>query len=317
MKKLLLILLIAMLCFAGCEATESQIQEAIGTEGLQYEKTEDGTGYIVTGYIGSEKDVIIPENYNSAPVVRINEVAFRQNDTIESISIPSSVTIIGEQAFKNCKKLTAVKLNEGLKEIGVSAFMGSGVEQLVVPKSVTLIDTMAFAKCFNLRYIKFENEMTEIGDNAFYDSKYFASFQNWSKSGLYINNTLVKMPTDTYPDKYTHQIGGTTTTRSGVAIIAKDALENNRCLAHVVISEGTTTFRGRFANNCERLESITLPSTLEYIGEKFVSKCKEFSTINYSGTKEQWEKIEKHPEWDIDMKSYVIHCSDGDIEVQK
>lgn len=323
-KKLILLFLITSLFFVGCEATEPQIQEAIGTEGLQYEKTEDGTGYIVTGYIGSEKDVIIPGNYNFAPVVEIKEYAFRENKNIESVYISSSVKKIGTEAFLLCSNLKTVSLNEGLQEICMGAFAYSNIEKIVIPNSVKLIDEWVFDQCDNLRIISITNPDTEVYSSAFKLTKYVLGPQNWKKGGVYIDNILICMGNaywhggaPFYDNGEYVSDRGLFKIQEGTKSIAKMALRDDTTPTQVIFPEGVKRIHGEFATNCNKLVSVTLPTTLEYIGEKFVSKCQAFSTINYSGTKEQWEKIEKHPEWDIDMKSYVIHCSDGDIEIPK
>ena len=265
MKKILLILLASLLCFAGCEAVEPQTQEVVGTDGLQYEITSDSTGYIVTGYIGSEKDIVIPENYESLPVVEIKSSSFYENQDIESVYISSNVKKVGDKAFSNCYNLKTIFFNEGLNEIGANAFAGTIVEKVVLPKSVTLIDQFAFASTRHLHYVKINNPEVEIRPWAFDVSKYLNSPQNWSKSGLYIDNILVLMPSSFYPENYIHQMNSTITTREGIETISWGVLRSNRFVANVIIAEGTVTIFGKFATSCESLVSISLPNTLEYI----------------------------------------------------
>ena len=77
------------------------------------------------------------------------------------------------------------------------------------------------------------------------------------------------------------------------------------------VSEGieeifTNTFR--FLPNIAR---INLPSTLNIIsGTWFGAKTIE---IHYSGTKSDWNAIQKADNWDRGLNAYAIHCTDGDI----
>ena len=65
-------------------------------------------GYYVTNYLG---DVVIPSSVtagNTFIIVGIEEGAFRGSKEMSSVTIPESVTRIGENAFSGCTKLTKV-----------------------------------------------------------------------------------------------------------------------------------------------------------------------------------------------------------------
>ena len=71
---------------------------------------------------------------------------------------------------------------------------------------------------------------------------------------------------------------------------------------------------GRFALcNTSNLKTITLPAGLNDIGENAFQES-GIETINFKGTKEQWFKIDKGENWDGN-KVFVVHCSDGDIQI--
>ena len=57
---------------------------------------------------------------------------------IESITIPSNVTLIGERAFSDCGALKQVSFEIGskLEKIKNACFCGAALEQIVIPKSV-------------------------------------------------------------------------------------------------------------------------------------------------------------------------------------
>ena len=68
------------------------------------------------------------------------------NLTLTGIDIPSSVTRIDAEAFKNCKMLTSIEIPNSVREIGVKAFYGSGLTDISIgiPNSLTSIDDQAF-----------------------------------------------------------------------------------------------------------------------------------------------------------------------------
>ena len=68
----------------------------------------DGNGYVVTGYTGSQAQVKVPDWYNQKPVTAIGDGAFQGKSFITSVSLPSTITVIGAAAFKNCTGLSSL-----------------------------------------------------------------------------------------------------------------------------------------------------------------------------------------------------------------
>ena len=78
---------------------------------------------VVTGYVGAGGAVILPaQDADGVAVTAIGAEAFRDNGSITSIFIPSSVTEIGDSAFENCAALESVTLNNSTSRIGKAAF---------------------------------------------------------------------------------------------------------------------------------------------------------------------------------------------------
>ena len=46
-----------------------------------------------------------------------------------------------------------------------------------------------------------------------------------------------------------------------------------------------------------------------------VSQCMKLKTINFEGTKAEWNSIEKHEKWDVNAYIEIIKCVDGDIAI--
>lgn len=64
---------------------------------------------------------------------------------LTSISLPASVTEIGENAFSGCLSMTNVNIPSSLKTISQRAFFNSGLVKLFIPASVTSIEDNAFS----------------------------------------------------------------------------------------------------------------------------------------------------------------------------
>jgi hypothetical protein len=78
------------------------------TEGLLYIENAEGTGYEVRGFGSADtRNVVIPSTHKGLPVTGIAARAFKDEDLITSITIPDSVTGIGQGAFSGCDSLTS------------------------------------------------------------------------------------------------------------------------------------------------------------------------------------------------------------------
>ena len=76
---------------------------------LQYETTKEHT-ITVTGYEGTVRHLVIPDQVDGCPVKTIGKNAFSAREDLESVSIPKTVETLGRYAFYNCKKLKSISL---------------------------------------------------------------------------------------------------------------------------------------------------------------------------------------------------------------
>ena len=72
------------------------------------------------------------------------------------MTIPDSVTNIGNSAFYGCSGLTSVTIGNGVTSIGKNAFYGcSGLTSVTIGNGVTSIGKNAFTNCTNLTSVTF------------------------------------------------------------------------------------------------------------------------------------------------------------------
>ena len=132
------------------------------------------TGYIggkfaVTGYTGQDKDVIIPEKIGDHEVKLIGDRAF-QKQTVTSITVPDSVTTIGNEAFRSCHLLTSITIPNSVTTIGNAAFRTcTSLTSITIPYIVTTIGNAAFQSCRSLTSITIPKSVTTIGYDTFFD----------------------------------------------------------------------------------------------------------------------------------------------------
>lgn len=90
---------------------------------------------------------------------------------IVSVTIPNSVTKIGNKAFSGCRNLTNINFPNSIMAIGVSAFYGcTSLISVTIPNNVTSIGEYAFRYCKSLTSVTIPNSITSIGKCAFEDS---------------------------------------------------------------------------------------------------------------------------------------------------
>ena len=176
------------------------IKEGTIPEKIKFTTVKDGFIYdcrlnqaSLSGFEGEPKDVIVPESFvDNGQVItvdKISEGAFAYCSTLESITIPNSVSEIGTSLFLFCENLKSVSLSDAItvipgntfygclnlqdfeispnvKEIMGTAFCNSGLKSITLPKDITLRD-WAFSSSPNLRDVIF-NGNPQRGKETFY-----------------------------------------------------------------------------------------------------------------------------------------------------
>lgn len=124
---------------------------------------------------GETGDFTIPSKVkgtdgNIYSVTRLGKYSFG-NCSFTSVSIPNSITSIGEMAFLGCSGLTSIKIPESVASIEDYAFYEcSGLTSIKIPESVISIGSFAFSKCSSLYSIIIPKNVNSFGYFAFYDS---------------------------------------------------------------------------------------------------------------------------------------------------
>lgn len=84
-------------------------------------------------------------------------------------------------------------------------------------------------------------------------------------------------------------------------------------LTSIVIPNGVTYIGNNVFQWCYRLTSVVIPDSVTYIGDSAFASS-NLKDITYLGTMEQWNAIDKGL---INSGTFVIHCTDGDISMQR
>ena len=210
---------------------------------ILYKKTVDN----VLKEAGSDKIVgfLIPEG-----VKTIDWKAFFGQQKLQTINIPSTVTAIGEYAFKGCTNWSSeIVIPDGLVSIAGEAFNGcQNIKGKLEFKALNSLRGSAFYNCKGLTGLSFSSTctLTTIEGSAFYGC-----------SGL----------------------DGKVTIPNSVKSIGGGAFKGCSSLDEIELPEGITTITGSSFNSCSELKKIHIPSTVTTIEPYAFSRCVQLSEI--------------------------------------
>ena len=179
-----------------------------------------------------------------------------------SSKIPETVTVINNEAFKNCVELHSIDFPKSLTKIGDSAFWGSGIKKAIIPDSVTEIGRHAFRECHNLEEVRLSSAATEL-DGTFSDCTALksieipASVTSFDKRGVLYNCTSLES---------IRVAAGNTVYDSRGDCNAVIETESNTLLCgcmNTVIPDTVVEIDSGAFRNCTGLKNISIPTSVK------------------------------------------------------
>ncbi len=266
-------------------------------ESLRYQKIADKEEYRVMGMgTVSDLNVVIPSTYRGLPVTEIGAYAFSQESYIESVTIPDTITFIGDEAFDACDSLEKVQISDlaawcnttfddtCIFKYGANLYLnGEKITDLVIPDGVTSINKEAFEYCSGLTSVTIPDSVTTLGKYAFYNCDNLSSV-TIGNSVATIGNSAFSgcgLTSITIPDSVTAIEDSTfyscsnlvnATLGNSVATIGNYAFAG--CgLTSITIPDSVTTIGEGTFQSCNNLASATLGNGVTTIGNSAFSNC--------------------------------------------
>jgi len=175
-------------------------------------------------------------------VTSIGNSAFYVCTSLTSITIPDSVTVIGYSSFKFCTSLTSITIPDSVTSIVTGVFSGcTSLTSITIPDSVTSIEWGAFEGCTGLTSITIPDSVACIGNYAFSDCTsladvyYTGSEKDWNSIDILGYNVCLKSANihynSTMPDNpvktspYNAVLDVLNSAASGMPVLSKAAVK--------------------------------------------------------------------------------------------
>ncbi len=144
----------------------------------------------------------------------------------------------------------SINVKEGTIVIAINAFTNNGknLKSIVLPEGLKIIGSSAFSSLYSLSQINIPSSVISIGNNAFGSTDLYENQSNWENGGFYIDNWLL-------------------------------AVDNVK-MTEFTVKEGTVgvsdgkSDTSLFPTKATSISSLTLPSTLKYIGNRSFARLK-------------------------------------------
>ena len=263
------------------------------SEGYQYIEMEDGA-LEITGYIGSDTELIIPAEIDGKNVTNIGGYAFFGRH-LKSVIIPDSVTTIGSNVFRNTswlenkreenplvivnnividgyKCIGNVSIPDGVVRIGDSAFsFGSSLTGIIISNSVNSVGKGAFLGCKNLTEVVFPESITNIEGSAFSDCS--------SLSKVIVPNKITDIEAFTFSGCSSLE---EVTILNGVTQIGASAFRDCSSLKDITIPGSVTQIELSAFSGCSSLQNMVIPDNVVSIGAMAFSNCNSMISVTIS-----------------------------------
>ncbi|MBQ8860483.1 MAG: leucine-rich repeat domain-containing protein [Ruminococcus sp.] len=292
MKKTISVLIVIAMILGVFSVTHFGAQ-TLTYNGFTYEVLPDDTVEI-TGYLGSQSEITIPDAIDGHSVSSIKAYAFTNIYDIAEITVPDSVKKIGVNAFYGTKwydnqkdgvvyagkvlykykgkmpSNTNITIKDGTVSITEKAFENySSLKAVSMPSSLKSIGAEAFYCCSSLTSVVIPDSVVEVCDGA------FNGCQSLEKATL--SQTLRFIGEYAFSGTALKELA----IPKSVVNMGANAFSSCLNLKKADIKGKLKKIPNSAFSGCSALSSLTLPDTVEHIGKWAFQNCSALSDITF------------------------------------
>lgn len=217
--------------------------------------------YAFSGCINITGSLVIPEG-----VTVIEEGAFNGDSSFAgSLQLPSTLTKIGQGAFNRCGFMCELKFPESLTFIDYYAFAQCRgfYGELRLPSHLTHLGYGAFRECGFTGNLVIPQTITEIGDHTFYDTNFGGT--------LSLHDGITAIGIGAFCNC---KFKGELYLPKNLVVLSEDCFNSCDFSGNLIIPEDVATIsRGCFAYNWRLMGTVTIPRSVQSIGERAFEHC--------------------------------------------
>ncbi len=310
-----------------------------------YEKLK-GSAIKITKYSGYMKNLVIPKTLDGYTVSAIGEGAFTGCESLESITIPSTVTDIDVALFRSCDKLTTIKVDADNKRYdsreNCNAIIETATNTLVagcsntqIPLSVTSIGESAFDRIRKFDSFVIPDSVVSIGDGAFQYTNFTEvslpdSVKEIGDYAFYGCHILETVNISAFVESIGLGAFSECPQIKSITVDSKNKYYDSRNKCNAIIETSTNTLINGCMNSvvpatvvsiaeiaffdCYNLTSITIPDTVKIIGEAAFAYCYELTIYGYKDSEAEYYAKKEGIEF-VPMENPIFVSGDYEYEV--
>lgn len=234
---------------------------------------------VLVRYHGKAEYVEIPDGVTAIGRSSVVSGVFEGYQKLLGVTIPNSVTKIGERAFGYCEQLTRITLPQNLTQIGHEAFVFcKGLSSITLPESLKQIDGAAFASCTGLSTITIPRRVETLGEHTFSCCTSLTKIilpDSVKSMGVGIFRGCTKLQSVVLPKRLRDipaygfekcQALRLVRFPERPTTLGIHCFENCVSLTEAVIPEGVTEIGDAAFARCIKLQKVVIPSTVRRIG---------------------------------------------------
>ncbi|MGN0334131.1 MAG: leucine-rich repeat protein [Lachnospiraceae bacterium] len=226
---------------------------------------------IITRYNGAGTKLHVPSELDGYPVTQIRDYAFQNCDTIEEISLPNGLQVIGSYAFYGCKNLRIAEFPDSVTMIKLRAFSGCmNLETFHYSRGLKNAEAYIFAGCKKLTDIVIPEGVTNVADQAF---MYADCLQT-----VTLPSTIRTIGISAF--RGCENLSGVNLPK-GLQVIGTSAFLGCTQLTEMTFPESLRNIEGHAFHGCSGFTSLKLPDGVEKIGVYAFAECINLESINY------------------------------------